>query len=148
MPRSRSRLTPRAQSFRKARNGSEDSLWHALRNRQLDGRKFRRQFPIGPYIADFVCVDSRLVVELDGSQHLDDPADDMRNYYMNRLGWSVARFPSGGILKSRGAILDTIAAVCDGHIREFVRDPEFQFYPAISPATPHPNPLPLKRERE
>ena len=94
-----------------------------------------------------MCVDSRLVVELDGSQHIDSLEDDVRNLYMNRLGWSVARFPSGGGSKSRIAILDTIAAVCDGHIRDFVRDPEFQFYPAALRSTPHPSPLPLKGER-
>jgi pyrimidine deaminase RibD-like protein/very-short-patch-repair endonuclease len=141
MSRRRSRLTSLAQTLRKSDNVAEARLWLALRNRQLNGRKFRRQFPIGRYIADFVCLDSQLVVELDGSQHIDNPAEDMRNQYMNEQGWSVARFSSAG---DKVSILDTIAAICDGEITEAQMSPEFQFYPA---KTPHPNPLPLKGER-
>jgi pyrimidine deaminase RibD-like protein/very-short-patch-repair endonuclease len=141
MSRHRSRLTSLAQTLRKSDNVAEAKLWSGLRNRQLNGRKFRRQFPIGKYIADFVCLDSLLVVELDGSQHIGSHADDIRNQYMNELGWSVARFSAGGPLEP---VLDTIAAICDGGITEFVRAPEFQFYPA---KTPRPNPLPLKGKR-
>ncbi|MBP2159487.1 pyrimidine deaminase RibD-like protein [Asticcacaulis solisilvae] len=116
-----------------------------MRNRQLDGRKFVRQLGIGPYFADFACRDSALVVELDGNQHIDSHYDDLRNQYMNELGWSVARFSTGGALEP---VLETIAAICDGEIREFVRAPEFQFYPAVTGRfAPHPNPLPASGER-
>jgi pyrimidine deaminase RibD-like protein/very-short-patch-repair endonuclease len=120
-------------------------LWHALRNRQLNGRKFVRQLGIGPYFADFACRDSALVVELDGGQHIGSYTDDVRNQYMNELGWSVARFATGGSLES---VLETIAAICDGQIHEFVQAPEFQFYPALTDRfAPHPNPLPASGER-
>ena len=48
---------------------AEDRLWQELRGRRLDGMKFRRQMPVGKYIADFVCVEAGLIVEIDGSQH-------------------------------------------------------------------------------
>ena len=59
----------RARALRAAQTEVERKLWQRLRNRQLDGAKFRRQHPIGSYIADFCCLDARLVIELDGSQH-------------------------------------------------------------------------------
>lgn len=146
----REKRTDRARSPRQADNSGEARLWHALRNRQLNGRKFVRQLGIGPYFADFACRDSALVVELDGSQHFDSYADDVRNQYMNELGWSVARFATGGPLEP---VLETIAAICDGQIRELVRAPEFQFYPALNDRfAPQArrqasNPLPVSGER-
>jgi very-short-patch-repair endonuclease len=69
----KSRLTPLAKSLRKAGNVAEDKLWLALRNRNLNGFKFSRQVPIGSYIADFACRELKLIIELDGSQHIDNP---------------------------------------------------------------------------
>jgi very-short-patch-repair endonuclease len=59
----------RARGLRQAMTDAEQKLWYYLRNRQLDGHKFRRQHEIGHYIVDFVCMDAMLVVELDGGQH-------------------------------------------------------------------------------
>ncbi len=132
MSRSRSRLTPLARDLRKPENMAEARLWHVLRNRQLGGLKFRRQFPIGSYIADFVCTEKRLVVELDGSQHADSAYDQVRNAYMNAQGWSVARFYSGEVLRSRESVIETIAGICEGHICGQINDPDFQFYPAMT----------------
>src|SRR6188768_4273018 len=103
MRRIKSRLTPLAKNLRKAGNIAEDKLWHALRNHNLNGVKFSRQVPIGDFVADFACRDLKLVIELDGSQHIDRPADKTRNDIMNTLGWSVARFPSGDMLSSSGS---------------------------------------------
>jgi very-short-patch-repair endonuclease len=61
----------RARSLRLSSTDAERRLWRALRDRQLEGYKFRRQRPIGPFIADFVCLERLLIIELDGSQHAD-----------------------------------------------------------------------------
>lgn len=140
--------TDRARRLRQSDNVAEARLWLALRNRNLNGRKFVRQLGIGPYFADFACRESRLVVELDGSQHVDSGYDQLRNQYMNEAGWSVARFWSGHVLSQIDGVLGTIAAVCDGDIRDFIRSFDFQFYPAEPMSTaPHPNPLPVDGER-
>ena len=125
-------------------------MWNALRNRQQSGFKFHRSFVIGEYIADFACVDLNLVIELDGSQHVGDPKDLIRNAFMNNNGWSVARFPSGHILSQPDSVLETIVAICEGRITDPIIDHDFQFYPAkpvIVQPTPHPYPLPSGGER-
>jgi pyrimidine deaminase RibD-like protein/very-short-patch-repair endonuclease len=122
----------RARALRQSDNDAETQLWWALRNRNLNGMKFVRQFPIGPYFADFACRERRLVVELDGSQHMDNPRDKIRDRYMNALDWSVLRFWSGDALAQLGAVEETIAAVCGGRITELTDDPEFRFYPAMT----------------
>jgi len=124
----------RARAFRRADNESEERLWFALRNRNLNGLKFVRQFPIGSYFADFACREKRLVAELDGSQHIDNLKDKVRDRYMNLAGWSVLRFWSGDVLANLDAIEETIAAVCDGRITQLTEDPEFRFYPAMTDA--------------
>lgn len=145
--------TQRARILRRQDNGAEARLWHALRNRQMCGFKFARQLPIGPYFADFACRELMVVVEADGSQHMDLPNDQIRNMYMNELGWSVARFWASDVLSSYEAVLETIAGICDGRISEFVNARDFQFYPAIpknmtSKEAPHPSPLPVNGKRE
>ena len=151
MGRRRSRLTPLARDLRQGDNVAEARLWLALRGRQSGGLKFRRQFPIGPYIADFACPERRLVVELDGGQHIDNPRDVVRDRYLNENGWSVARFSAGDVLSDKSIVLDTLLAICEARIYQPVESYEFRFYPArleMMEATPHPDPLPLQGERE
>jgi very-short-patch-repair endonuclease len=87
---------------RRLRNESTDverRLWHFLRRQQLAGYKFRRQYPLAGYIADFVCVPARLVVELDGGQHLDALAyDQRRTEALQREGYRVLRFWNDDVL--------------------------------------------------
>jgi very-short-patch-repair endonuclease len=61
--------TKRARALRSNLTDAERKLWSALRRRALDGHRFRRQHPLGPYIVDFVCLEQRLIVEVDGGQH-------------------------------------------------------------------------------
>jgi pyrimidine deaminase RibD-like protein/very-short-patch-repair endonuclease len=148
----KSRLTPLAKSLRKAGNVAEDKLWLALRNRNLNGFKFSRQVPIGSYIADFASRELKLIIELDGSQHIDNPQDRVRDDFMTANGWSVARFPSGHSLSQSESVLETIAAICEGRITDHIVDHDFQFYPAKPVTTsdkeaPHPSPLPASGER-
>jgi very-short-patch-repair endonuclease len=78
-----SRRTMRARDLRNNTTVTERRLWSHLRNRQLDGWKFRRQVPIGVYFVDFLCTDARLVIELDGSSH-----DEVRfEYDRRRTAW-------------------------------------------------------------
>jgi very-short-patch-repair endonuclease len=124
-------VTARARSLRQSDNAAEWTFWLEVRNRRLNGLKFVRQEPIGPYFADFACREVRLVIELDGSQHVGSHHDDHRNAFMNTEGWSVARFWSHDVLQNREAVLETVVAVCDGRLTEPVRSYDFQFFPAL-----------------
>jgi very-short-patch-repair endonuclease len=78
---------------------AERKLWRYLRMRQLDGHKFRRQVPVGPYIADFVCPKGMAVIEVDGGQHADAQAyDSRRDEYMHAQGHRVLRFWNNNVL--------------------------------------------------
>jgi very-short-patch-repair endonuclease len=68
--------TDRARALRKQATDAERLLWKHLRSRQLDGHKFRRQTPVGPYVVDFLSLEDRLVIELDGGQHADQQEKD------------------------------------------------------------------------
>lgn len=88
---------------------AEKRLWQALRNRQLQGYKFRRQHSIPPYVVDFVCLEHRLIVELDGGQHVDMVAyDAARTTLLVRQGYRVLRFWNNEFLQNQQAVLETI----------------------------------------
>ncbi|MBB5744851.1 endonuclease domain-containing protein [Brevundimonas variabilis] len=74
----------------------ERKLWRLLRDRRLDGMKFRRQMVIGPYVVDFVCLGHRLIVEADGPFH-DESRDAARDTWLTRQGFRVLRFPNAQI---------------------------------------------------
>ena len=89
---------------------AELRLWRLLRHRRLNGIKFRRQVPIGPYIVDFLCAGAKLIVEADGSQHAESHRDKMRDAYLASQGWRVLRFWNNEVLGNRESVLETIAA--------------------------------------
>ncbi len=122
--------TAKARSLRKSDNEAEAAIWAQLRGRRLNGYKFVRQHPIGPYFADFACRERRLVVELDGSQHVDNPRDRVRNRYMNDRGWSVIRFWSNEALSQKQSVLETIVAVLEGRLAGPVCSLDVMFLPA------------------
>ena len=83
-----------ARILRKKQTSQEQKLWSLLRNRQFFGLKFKRQYPIGEYIVDFICVEKSLIIELDGGQHnIDDniKKDENRTKYLNSKGYQVIR---------------------------------------------------------
>src|SRR4051794_27236416 len=83
----------RADSLRADPTEPERLLWYYVRDRKLEGFKFRRQVPIGPYVADFLCEQRRLIVEVDGIQHSErEPADTNRSHWLARQGYHVVRF--------------------------------------------------------
>ena len=87
---------------------AERRLWNLLRDRRLGGRKFRRQVPIGPYIVDFLCLELKLIVEADGSQHADNPRDEVRDAYLVGRGWKVLRFWNHEVTLNSEGVLETI----------------------------------------
>ena len=104
----------RAKALRRGQTEAEKTLWSALRVGRLCGHKFRRQQPIGPFIADFVCQAARLIVELDGSQHLDSVHDRCRDAFLRSRGYRVLRFWNSDLQTNRAGVLEAIlAAVSD-----------------------------------
>lgn len=99
-----------ARRLRRDATDAESKLWHHLRARSLDGHKFVRQEPIGPYVVDFACREQRLVVELDGGQHATDPRDPVRDAFLIGLNYRVFRFWNNDVLSNTAGVLETIAA--------------------------------------
>jgi very-short-patch-repair endonuclease len=100
----------KAQRLRRDMTDTERKLWSVLRNRQLDGAKFRRQQPIGPFIVDFVCQERRLIVEADGGQHSASVRDERRTLFLESKGYRVLRFWNNQILTNLDGVAEVIAA--------------------------------------
>ncbi|TXH83020.1 MAG: DUF559 domain-containing protein [Rhizobium sp.] len=122
------KATQRACSLRQADNEAEAKLWSELRNRRLNGFKFVRQFPIGPYFADFACRERCLVIEIDGSQHVNSRRDAIRDEFMTTEGWSVARFWNVDVLTAMPSVIETIIAISEGRLTEAVTARDFSFF--------------------
>ena len=130
LSRSRERARVRARALRQASPEAEHVLWYHLRDRRLDGHKFRRQHPVGRYIADFACIEAGLIIELDGGQHFDPSAigaDAERTRALNAAGFAVLRYTDRQMLIEREAVLASIHAWLVEH-------------------HPHPDPLPRAGE--
>ena len=106
----RENKTGRARNLRKAATDAENALWHRLRSRRLDGHKFVRQQPIGPYIVDLVCRESRLIVEVDGGQHADNTSDAVRDKWLADRNYRVLRFWNNDVLGNMAGVLEVIAS--------------------------------------
>ena len=119
--------TARARNLRQRENQAEALLWLELKRSKLGGYKFTRQFPIGPYFADFCCRTKRLVVEIDGSQHADSAYDRRRDDHFRALGYCTLRFWNHDVLKRRAAVCDTILAALDGRLNGNVTAPDLRF---------------------
>ena len=105
-----------ARQLRREAPLTERKLWALLRNRQLQGLKFRRQFPVGPYVADFVCLSCKLIVEADGPLH-DEEHDAKRDRFLATRGFHVLRFPNEVILEDAQAVFETILATAKARSR-------------------------------
>lgn len=94
---------------------AERKLWARIRNKQLGGYRFRRQHTFGPFIADFACVEMRLVVELDGGQHgfNDGARDARRDAFIENEGWAVVRFWNDDVYRNMDGVLETIFNTCE-----------------------------------
>ncbi len=101
----------RARDLRRLSTDAERTLWRELRNRRLSGHKFRRQVWLGPFIADLVCLEARLVIEADGAQHADAvDYDDQRSAWLAREGFAVLRFWNVDVLTNIRGVIATIYA--------------------------------------
>lgn len=101
-----------ARHLRRDTTDAERLLWFHLRNRRLGDLKFRRQCPIGPFVADFLCADAGLIVEVDGSQHGED-ADASRTHFLERRGYRVLRVWNHDVLVRTASVLESILAALD-----------------------------------
>ena len=101
-----------ARALRKRMTDAERLLWRHLRNRELGGWKFRRQYPVGPFIVDFICVEKNVVIEVDGGQHAENEEQDIqRSAYLNKMGYRVIRFWNNEVLQEIEAVLTAIFAI-------------------------------------
>jgi very-short-patch-repair endonuclease len=112
----------KARQLRRDQTDAEQALWGRLRDRQICDAKFRRQHPIGPFVADFCCPQQKLIVELDGGQHAEAIAEDeKRSLFLEAQGYRVVRFWNHEVLTNTDGVLERIAEVL---------------------GDPHPSPLP------
>jgi very-short-patch-repair endonuclease len=116
-------LTPtqltHARQLRREQTDAESRLWFRLRDRQILDAKFRRQVPIGSYIADFCCLELGLVIELDGGQHDEqEAADVVRTEQLERQGFRVIRFWNHELLEETESVVEQIAEVIEDLRRE------------------------------
>ena len=103
------KIRSRARALRNNPTDVEKLLWRQLRMWQLDGYKFRRQQPLGNFIVDFVCLDKRLIVELDGGQHAERSDDDAnRDAWLRKQGFTVLRFWNNDVLKNVTTVTERI----------------------------------------
>ncbi|MGO4407799.1 endonuclease domain-containing protein [Bosea sp. RAF48] len=104
-----------ARQLRQPSTRQEDALWSLLRNRQLDGLKFRRQVPLLAYTVDFICIDRKLIVEIDGRQHSwERDYDAVRTAEIERHGFKLVRFSNAEVMDSRDDVLATIRTAIGG----------------------------------
>ena len=109
----------RPRSLRVNITNAERKLWYALRDRRFAGYRFRRQVPVGPYIADFLCYQARLVIEVDGGQHAESARDARRDRWFAQNGFRVLRFWNNEVLQNLEVVWTVI-------------------FEAVEKTTPHP----------
>jgi adenine-specific DNA-methyltransferase len=103
-------IKAKARELRRNPTEAEQKLWSHIRMRQIGGHKFRRQRPLGSYIVDFVCLEKRVVIEVDGGQHSEQIAYDMeRGVWLEAQGFRVLRFWDNEVLRSIDVVKEVIA---------------------------------------
>jgi len=100
-----------ARHLRKSQTPGEQVLWKKLRAKRFHGLKFRRQVPIGPFIVDFLCVEKKLIIEIDGDSHFEPGAqrrDKNRESFLQMQGFDVLRFKNGFVVEDCDLVLTKI----------------------------------------
>jgi very-short-patch-repair endonuclease len=111
MKTERIRSTTLPKELRKRQTDAEGWLWHRLRNRQIEGFKFRRQHRIGHYVVDIMCLEKKLIIEIDGGQHnevLNQARDRMRTNWLEKEGYQLLRFWDNEVLTNIEGVLKLI----------------------------------------
>jgi very-short-patch-repair endonuclease len=105
-----------ARELRRRQTDAEKKLWSRIRNRQIDGWKFKRQVPAGSYVLDFFCFEASLVLEVDGGQHAQERVehDRIRTNYLEQQGLAVLRFWNGDVLNNMDGVLERIYLALGG----------------------------------
>ena len=109
--------TTLAQELRKRQTDAERALWNKLRSKQIEGVKFRRQQPIGPYIVDFVSLERKLIIEIDGGQHNERKVrekDQEREEWLKEKGYQILRFWNNDVLTNIEGVLERIKENLEG----------------------------------
>ncbi len=109
--------TTLARGLRKRQTDAERALWSELRNKQIEGVKFRRQQPIGPYIVDFVSLERKLIIEIDGGQHNERKVreeDQEREEWLKEKGYQTLRFWNNDVLTNIEGVLERIKENLEG----------------------------------
>lgn len=105
-----------SRKLRKDQTPWEGKLWQVLRNRNIEGLKFRRQFKIGKYIVDFCCIERKLVIELDGGHHNEQKnilKDKVRQKYIESKGYKVLRIWNNEIDDNLEGVIDQVLDICN-----------------------------------
>jgi len=118
-----------ARGLRQNRTDAEPDLWQRLRRKQLDGLRFRRQVPLGPYIVDFLCAKQRLIIEVDGGQHAGANVDRTRTAWLEGRGFRILRFWNNDVLRNLDGVIEGILLVLR------------------TEASPPPHPAPIEKSR-
>ena len=101
-----------AKQLRTNQTDAERRLWYHLRAHRFMGLKFKRQKPLGPYIVDFICMERRIIIELDGGQHAEQlPYDQHRDAWLTKQGYTVLRFWNNEVMQELEAVLEKIRMV-------------------------------------
>lgn len=107
--------TETARKLRKNPTEAERVLWQHLRQKSIEGHRFRRQHPMGPYVLDFVCLEEKMVIEVDGGQHAADVVSDAnRTFWLKKNGFKVIRFWNHEVLKNLEAVIRVIRLSLSG----------------------------------
>ena len=109
--RSHRKTRTRAKELRRPMTRAEVILWTRLRKRQVLGLHFRKQHPVSPYIADFACVEAKLIVEVDGATHStaeERAHDERRRHYLEAQGWAILRVWNDEIYRNENGVVETI----------------------------------------
>jgi len=107
-------MRDKARSLRTNQTKTENSIWRLVRTKQVKGLKFRRQHPIPPYIVNFVCIEKRLIIELDGGQHADAiEYDENRTKFLESKGFTVIRFWNNEVLDNIDGVYEVLLTYLD-----------------------------------
>jgi very-short-patch-repair endonuclease len=130
----------RAKQLRSNATEPEQTLWRALKRIPVYGSHFRRQVPIGPYVADFACLKARLLIELDGGHHSQDAVaagDEIRTRWLESEGYRVIRFWNTELTENMAGVLDTVYAALYG-------SPQSEALALATPPRPDGRPSPSR----
>ena len=117
-------LLENAKLLRRNLTDAEQKLWYHLRAHRFMGRKFKRQKPMGRYVVDFVCLEEKLIIELDGGQHAESVEyDHVRDSWLRSEGYTVLRFWNNELMNEMGGVLEQIRLTLDSGVRTLSPSP-------------------------